>query len=99
MTLVVFKAIDLNEFSSFLFRSELYGFKFLSGQMIGLIVLLTFLTHLVIGTLSLMPTTPSERDSTGQTAPWYSVEGLQDIANLHDDVIDSGYEYTVEALE
>ena len=33
-----------------------------------------------------------------ETAPWYSVEGLQDIANLHDDVIDSGYQYTVEAL-
>ena len=32
------------------------------------------------------------------TAPWYSVEGLIDIAKLHDDVIDSGYEYTVEAL-
>ena len=29
-----------------------------------------------------------------ETAPWYSVEGLQDIANLHDDVIDSGYQYT-----
>ena len=33
-----------------------------------------------------------------ETAPWYSVEGLQDIANLHDDVIDSGYQYTVESL-
>ena len=33
-----------------------------------------------------------------ETAPWYSVEGLLDIANLHDDVIDSGYQYTVEAL-
>ena len=37
------------------------------------------------------------RDSW-ETAPWYSVEGLQDIANLHDNVIDSGYQYTVESL-
>ena len=33
-----------------------------------------------------------------ETAPWFDVNGLQDIANLHDDVIDSGYQYTVEAL-
>ena len=32
------------------------------------------------------------------TAPWFDVNGLLDIANLHDDVIDSGYQYTVEAL-
>ena len=29
-----------------------------------------------------------------ETAPWYSVEGLQDIANLHDDVLDSCLLYT-----
>ena len=34
-----------------------------------------------------------------ETAPWYSVEGLQDIANLHDDVLDSGYQYTMDALQ
>ena len=33
-----------------------------------------------------------------ETAPWFDVNGLQDIANLHDDVIDSGYQYTVEAI-
>lgn len=33
-----------------------------------------------------------------ETAPWYSVEGLQDIADLHDSVIDNGYEYTVEFI-
>ena len=33
-----------------------------------------------------------------ETAAWFDVNGLQDIANLHDDVIDSGYQYTVEAL-
>ena len=31
-------------------------------------------------------------------ASWFDVNGLQDIANLHDDIIDSGYQYTVEAL-
>ena len=34
-----------------------------------------------------------------ETAPWYSVEGLQDIANLHDDVLESGHQYTMEALQ
>lgn len=33
-----------------------------------------------------------------ETAPWYSVEGLQDIADLHDSNIDSGYAYTLESL-
>ena len=33
-----------------------------------------------------------------ETAPWYSVEGLQDIADLHDSSIDSGYKYTLESL-
>ena len=31
-----------------------------------------------------------------ETAPWYSIEGLQDIADLHDDVLASGNQYTVE---
>ena len=43
-------------------------------------MLLMFLMHLATGIL-LTPTIPLERDSTGNT-PWYSVEGLQDIANL-----------------
>ena len=34
-----------------------------------------------------------------ENAPWYSVEGLQDIANLHDNVLESGYQYTMEALQ
>ena len=34
-----------------------------------------------------------------ETAPWYSVEGLQDIANLHDNVLESGHQYTLEALQ
>lgn len=33
-----------------------------------------------------------------ETAPWYSVEGLQDIADLHDSSIDNGYKYTLESL-
>lgn len=33
-----------------------------------------------------------------ETAPWYSVEGLQDIADLHDSNIDNGYAYTLESL-
>ena len=33
-----------------------------------------------------------------ETAPWYSVEGLQDIADLHDANIDNGYQYTLESL-
>ena len=33
-----------------------------------------------------------------ETAPWYSVEGLQDIADLHDSNIDNGYQYTLESL-
>ena len=33
-----------------------------------------------------------------ETAPWYSVEGLQDIADLHDSIIDNGYQYTLESL-
>ena len=34
-----------------------------------------------------------------ETAPWYSVEGLQDIANLHDEIIENGNLYTVESLQ
>ena len=34
-----------------------------------------------------------------ETAPWYSVEGLQDIANLHDQVLAEGNLYTVESLQ
>ena len=34
-----------------------------------------------------------------ETAPWYSVEGLQDIANLHDQTLESGHQYTMEALQ
>ena len=32
-------------------------------------------------------------------SPWYSVEGLRDIANLHDQTIASGNQYTVEKLQ
>ena len=43
-------------------------------------------------------------DNTGEgfdweTAPWYSVEGLQDIADLHDQVLADGNTYTVESLQ
>ena len=31
-----------------------------------------------------------------ETAPWYSIEGLQDIADLHDQVLADGNTYTVE---
>ena len=34
-----------------------------------------------------------------ETAPWYSVEGLQDIADLHDQVLADGNTYTVESLQ
>ena len=34
-----------------------------------------------------------------ETAPWYSVEGLQDVANLHDQVLSEGHQYTVESLQ
>ena len=34
-----------------------------------------------------------------ETAPWYSVEGLQDIANLHDETLENGKTYTVDALQ
>ena len=34
-----------------------------------------------------------------ETAPWYSVEGLQDIADLHDKVLEEGNIYTVESLQ
>ena len=34
-----------------------------------------------------------------ETAPWYSVEGLQDVANLHDKVIAEGNLYTVDSLQ
>ena len=41
-----------------------------------------------------------------ETAPWYSVEGLQDVANrtlpessVHDQTLESGHQYTMEALQ
>ena len=34
-----------------------------------------------------------------ETAPWYSVEGLQDIADLHDEVLANGNTYTLESLQ
>ena len=34
-----------------------------------------------------------------ETAPWYSVEGLQDVADLHDKVLTEGHQYTVESLQ
>ena len=34
-----------------------------------------------------------------ETAPWYSIEGLQDIADLHDQVLSEGNQYTVESLQ
>lgn len=34
-----------------------------------------------------------------ETAPWYSIEGLGDIANLHDKTLAKGYQYTMEALQ
>ena len=33
-----------------------------------------------------------------ETAPWYSIEGLQDIADLHDQVLSEGNQYTVESF-
>ena len=29
-----------------------------------------------------------------ETAPWYSIEGLQDVADLHDQTLESGHLYT-----
>ena len=34
-----------------------------------------------------------------ETAPWYSVKGLQDIADLHDQVLADGNKYTLESLQ
>ena len=34
-----------------------------------------------------------------ETAPWFDVNGLQDIANLHDEVVSDGKQYTVEHLQ
>ena len=34
-----------------------------------------------------------------ETSPWYSIEGLGDIANLHDQTLEKGYQYTMEALQ
>jgi hypothetical protein len=34
-----------------------------------------------------------------ETAPWYSIEGLQDVADLHDQTLESGHLYTMEALQ
>ena len=38
-------------------------------------------------------------DLIGRQTPWYSVEGLQDIADLHDQVLADGNTYTVESLQ
>ena len=53
--------------------------------MIGLIVLLMSLIHLVTGISCTFG------EGFWETAPWYSVEGLQDIANLHDQTLESGH--------
>ena len=66
--------------------------------MIGVIVLLMFLMHLATGIL-LTPDNTFGEGFDWETAPWYSVEGLQDIANLHDNVLESGHQYTLEALQ
>jgi len=34
-----------------------------------------------------------------ETAPWYSAEGLLDIANLHDETLQDGELYTMDALQ
>ncbi len=34
-----------------------------------------------------------------ETAPWYSAEGLLDIADLHDETLQDGELYTVDALQ
>ena len=54
--------------------------------------------HLATGIL-LTPTIRFGEGFDWETAPWYSVEGLQDIANLHDNVLESGHQYTLEALQ
>ena len=48
-----------------------------------------FLTRLVIGIWK----------NTFVDDTWYSVEGLQDIANLHDETLEKGKLYTVESLQ
>ena len=32
------------------------------------------------------------------SAPWFSPEGLKDIGDLHDDVVEKGYQNTVQYL-
>lgn len=34
-----------------------------------------------------------------ENASWFDVNGLQDIASLHDQTVESGYQYTMEALQ
>ena len=34
-----------------------------------------------------------------ETAPWFDVNGLLDIANLHDQTVEGGNQYTLEALQ
>ena len=65
--------------------------------MIGVIVPWMFLTHLATGMLQML-TILSVRDLIGR--PHHgSVEGLQDIADLHDQVLADGNTYTVESLQ
>ena len=86
----------MSGFFSFIFAVTLWV-QVPQWSMIGVIVLLIFLMHLGDWYIVRMNDTFGE-GFDWETAPWYSVEGLLDIANLHDDVIDSGYQYTVEAL-
>jgi hypothetical protein len=34
-----------------------------------------------------------------ETAPWFDVNGLLDIAHLHDQTVEGGNQYTLEALQ
>ena len=34
-----------------------------------------------------------------ETAPWFDVNGLLDIATLHDQTVEGGNQYTLEALQ
>ena len=56
--------------------------------MIGQIALWMFLTTVVTG-IFLLPIILLATDLIAK-CPWYSVEGLQDIANLHDEVVSQG---------
>ena len=64
-------------------------------MMIGLSVLSMFLTVRVTGILSTQ-TIPLVKVLTGRHPPWYSIEGLGDIANLHDKTLAKGHQYTME---